>query len=336
MAVLGNSIGALTLASLRHPENMADIRQGLLAFPRRISSRHFYDDRGSELFRQITELEEYYLTRCELSILKQNAEQIASVIAEAAPDGKVFVLEAGPGDGSKAQILTRALARVSDSVCYGAVDISPEALSVAIPRILSDPGIPAFSIVGDSLTGIPELALARAGRRLFLFLGSNIGNYTGEGSTALMRGIRDALDPGDFVLIGFDLEKSTEVLLPAYQDSKGVTREFNLNLLLRLNRELVANFDVSGFEHHARYNSAVSAMQSFLVSTKPQTVLVESLGLQIDFDESEEIHTENSHKFSISSIGQLANQTGFEVIKHFLDSRNYFTTSLWKAEGERR
>lgn len=339
MAIHGNTTGTLTQASLLHPENLREIRQGLLAWPRRISSRYFYDDRGSELFRQITELDEYYLTGCEFEILNSNARRIADHVMGTGEPGQpagpsqartISILEAGPGDGSKAQIIAREFASRSDSVSYGAIDISPEALSIALPRISEDPGLPTYSVVGDTLHSLQDLTIQSTGRRLFLFLGSNIGNYTYEGAIHLLKVIRRAMQPGDFVLIGFDLEKSTEVLIPAYSDARGVTREFNLNLLRRMNRELGADFEVAAFEHEAHYNAEAGAMQSYLVSQRQQRVTIEAMNLDLLFEQTEAIHTENSHKFTLHGIEKMAARSGFAPVEHLFDSRKYFTTSLWQ------
>ncbi|MCE9599628.1 MAG: L-histidine N(alpha)-methyltransferase [Spirochaetia bacterium] len=330
MAIHRNTSGTLTQAQLTHPENLRELRQGLLGLPRRISSKFFYDDRGSDLFCQITELEEYYLTACEFEILHQNASRIGKIVAGSRGNTAVSILEAGPGDGRKTQIITRSFANLFDSVSYGAIDISPEALDVALQRVSQDMDIQTHSVIGDTLHSLPDLVSTATGSRLFLFLGSNIGNYASDGAARLLSVIREALFPGDFVLIGFDLEKEQEILIPAYSDSKGVTREFNLNLLKRLNRELGADFDVNEFEHEARYNVEAGAMQSFLVSQKRQKVNIEAMGLDLVFEQAEEIHTENSHKFTLDGIESMASRAGFVPIEHFFDTRNYFTTSLWK------
>ncbi|MBL8022515.1 MAG: L-histidine N(alpha)-methyltransferase [Leptospirales bacterium] len=340
MAIYGNSTGTLTQASLLHPENLREIRQGLIGWPRRISSRYFYDDRGSELFREITELDEYYLTGCEFEILNSNARRIADHVLGRTEAGKaagptdartISILEAGPGDGSKAQIIAREFASLSDSVSYGAIDISPEALSIALLKISEDPGLPTYSVVGDTLHSLRDLTNQSTGRRLFLFLGSNIGNYTYDGAVQLLTVIRRALEPGDFILIGFDLEKPAEVLIPAYSDSRGVTREFNLNLLRRMNRELGANFDISAFEHEAHYNAEAGAMQSFLVSQCQQRVTIEAMNLDLLFEQEEAIHTENSHKFTLHGIERMAAESGFAPVEHLSDLRKYFATSLWQV-----
>lgn len=331
MAILGNQAGTVEESSMQSQVAREEIRLGLTARPRKISSRYFYDARGSEIFRAISELPEYYLTASELEILKTHAQAIAAITA----DGEnlpVVVLEAGPGDARKASLLVRALIERAVNTRYAAIDIAQTAVNSAVSSMRAAFRIEALGFAGDYHELLPQIGrLWPDHRKLLLFLGSSIGNYSSEAAIQLLRTMRESLALGDYALIGFDLKKDESVLLPAYSDRLGLTREFNLNLLRRLNLELNGRFNVDNFEHRAVYNQETGAMQSFLVSTVDQTVRIADLDLTISLCAGESIHTEDSQKYVCADIRSLAAQAGFEPVQQFTDEAGYFMCSLWRA-----
>ena len=331
MAILGNQTSSVEESSMQSQAAREEIRLGLTARPRRISSRYFYDARGSEIFRAISELPEYYLTASELEILQTHAQAIAAITA----DGEnlpLAVLEAGPGDARKASLLVRALTERTANTRYAAIDISQTAVNSAVSSMRAALHIEALGFAGDYRELLPQIGrLWPDHRKLLLFLGSSIGNYSSEAAIQLLRTMRESLALGDYALIGFDLKKDESVLLPAYSDKLGLTREFNLNLLRRLNLELNGRFNVNDFEHRAVYNQELGAMQSFLVSTVDQEVRIEDLDLTISLREGETIHTEDSKKYVLAEIQGLAVGAGFKPVQHFVDAAGYFMCSLWQA-----
>lgn len=332
MAIFRNQTRTLDAMHLHTNSAMAQIRDGLMSKNRRISSQYFYDSRGSEIFRAITELPEYYLTSSELEILETHAEAI--VVALCPGTSGVALLEAGPGDARKASRIAHALSKPGLRLHYGAVDISETAVNAAVSRIAGDFEIETAGLAGDYHDLLPRLArLWPDARKLILFFGSSIGNYASGAAVSLLRTMRRSIEPGDFALIGFDLKKEESILVPAYSDEQGLTREFNLNLLRRFNNELGGSFDLDRFDHRALYNRERGAMQSFLVSRCDQYVQVEQLGLNLSLQAGECIHTEDSHKYSVVDIEDLASASGFRVVEHFMDRAGYFTCSLWQAKN---
>jgi len=307
-----------------------DVAEGLSSYPKYIPSKYFYDDRGSCLFQQITELDEYYVTNCEIDVIERSKGAIAQLMA-----GEPFrLIELGVGDGRKTRPLLEEFLDRGLSFEFVPIDICREiiaGLTHGLGNDLASPRLQIKGIVGDYCDALGLLNQRDARRNLVLFMGSNIGNMDGPRSRSFLGGLRDSLAPGDVAMIGFDLMKDLRVLQAAYDDSKGVTREFNLNLLDRMNRELGASFDRGLFQHHALFNVLRGRMESWLISTEPQTVAFDALDEEFYFDAWEGIHLENSYKFTIDRIEALAGTTGFEVEEHLLDDRGWFVDSLWRA-----
>jgi L-histidine Nalpha-methyltransferase len=305
------------------PGFAADVADGLLSYPKSLPCKLFYDSAGSVLFEAITRLPEYYLTRTELEILRVNASEIA-----AAAGHGVTVVELGSGTAAKTCTLLHGISGRQLRVPYFPVDISPAALSHARQRVESEcpqvsvhPVIADFSEGFDFLRGIP-------GRKLVLYLGSSIGNFDREAAVEMLAEIRDQLAPGDSLLLGTDLVKSESILVPAYDDPQGITAQFNKNILRRLNRELLANFDLEFFEHLAIWNPVESRMEMYLVSLRPQTVELKALALCIPFEGTERIHTENSYKYTLPMVNDLLESTGFTLAHTWSDPRNWFALHL--------
>jgi dimethylhistidine N-methyltransferase len=303
-----------------------DVLSGLSETPKRLPSRWIYDKRGSELFSKICDLNEYYQTRTEAKVLQDNAEAILA----ATGDGPINIVDLGAGDGRKTNILLRA-ARGRD-VRFVPIDISESAMADLCGQTMIEfPDIDVKGLVSDYFDGVHWLGGQTKRRKLVLFLGSNIGNFSLVQARFFLRQLWDALNDGDLVLVGFDMKKDIELLLSAYNDRDGVTAEFSLNLLQRANNELGANFDLKNFRHYATYDVFSGAMQSYLVSLTDQDVQIEYLQQSFHFDSWEPIHTEYCYKYLESDIHELAKTTGFSVANTFVDENGWFTDSLWQV-----
>ncbi|WP_186644967.1 L-histidine N(alpha)-methyltransferase [Fluviispira vulneris] len=243
--------------SLQESEFALDVKQGLESFPKRIPSKYFYDKEGSRLFDLITEQEEYYLTRTEKQILASCASELKPYV------GKIKeILEFGPGDGSKAEIILKHFMTWNPKeISYKAIDISISAIEQSLARFRKYPNIQTSSIIGD-YNSFSSPAIDNNGR-FFLFLGSTIGNYDPAQVKDLLSGISQHMTKNDFLLIGFDKKKDISLLTEAYNDKANITHDFNLNLLVRMNAEIGSNFIKSNFSHHGFYNPLIGAMQSF-------------------------------------------------------------------------
>ncbi len=305
-----------------------DVLLGLFNRPRKLPSRYFYDEEGNRLFQQIMDLPEYYLTDCELSVLHHHKDRIAGHLA----GGKFNLIELGAGDGTKTRILLEHFMQQHLDFRYVPIDICQEAVVDLVRHCGSVlPEMSTEGIVSEYFDGLHWISGLDEGRNVVLFLGSNIGNFTASESRVFLHSLWNALNDGDFLLIGFDLKKDIGLLVKAYSDSAGVTAEFNLNLLRRINRELGGDFRPDRFAHYASYNFVYGAMESFLVSRRAQTVFIEALRQRFDFEPWEPIHTEVSRKFLASDIAVLAGETGFEVVDEMTDPRGWFVDSLWRV-----
>ena len=304
--------------------------EGLVSRPKWLPSWLFYDAAGSQLFNQITELPEYYLTRTERSIFAARAEQIIGLAAGA---DAVRVVELGAGSADKTRLLLTAAVNRQDTVFYEPVDVSESALEEAQERIEREiPGVLVTPRVEDYTKGL-ELDSASFGeRRLVLYIGSSIGNFEPEEAEALLKNVHAALAPGDSLLLGVDLAKDEATLLAAYDDAAGVTAAFNLNLLTRLNRELGANFDEEAFAHRSVWNAAQSRIEMHLVSRKRQKVRIPALDLKIDFASGESIHTENSYKYRPGQVEALLSKAEFTPAATWMDDQQRFAVCLARVE----
>ncbi|MEQ8825500.1 MAG: L-histidine N(alpha)-methyltransferase [Filomicrobium sp.] len=298
---------------------------GLRQEPKSVPCRFLYDRRGSELFEEITRLPEYYPTRTETAILQDCAEDIR----QKTPAGSLLV-EFGSGSSTKTEILLDKLDRLAG---YVAVDISPAALDDASERLSRRfPDLPIYAVVGNfsSPMTLPDEFSSKP--KLGFFPGSTIGNLERDEAVRLLSNMRAILGPGSQLIVGADLKKDAKVLVQAYDDSQGVTAEFNLNLLTRANRELRADFDVASFEHLARYDEAEGRMESYLVSKTDQRVQV--LGHTFEFAAGEKVHTENSHKYDISEFAELCRAANWEPLEVYTDSAELFSVHLMKNSAD--
>jgi dimethylhistidine N-methyltransferase len=305
------------------------VSEGLMSRPKWLPAWLFYDAGGSQLFNQITELPEYYLTRTERSILAAHAQEI---IALAAGSDALRLVELGAGSADKTRLLLSAAVDRQDTVFYEPVDVSASALEEAQERIEREiPGVLVTPRVEDYTRKLELDAASFGERRLLLYIGSSIGNFEPDEAERLLNDARAALSVGDSILLGVDLVKSEATLLAAYDDAAGVTAAFNLNLLARLNRELGADFDLEAFTHRAVWNAAHSRIEMHLVSRRRQRVKIPSLDLKIDFALRETIHTENSYKYRPGQAEELLTKTGFNPTATWTDNRRRFAVCLAAA-----
>jgi L-histidine Nalpha-methyltransferase len=302
------------------------VRSGLSASQKVLPAWLFYDARGSELFEQITDLPEYYLTRAERQILETHADEIVARASENG-DRTLKVIELGAGAATKTQILLRAVVRQQKRCLYVPIDVSSSALEGAAARLRREvPGVEVQPVTASHLDALPEIRAAGP-RRLVLFLGSSIGNYEDDEAVRLLGAVGRALLPGAGLLIGADRRKDPALLIPAYDDAQGVTAQFNLNVLVRLNRELGANFDVSRFRHEARWNDRASRIEMHLVSCVDQVVEIPLVGT-VSFTKDETIHTESSIKYDRARIERLLLRAGFRRVHTFSDATDRFDLHL--------
>jgi dimethylhistidine N-methyltransferase len=306
---------------------LEDVRNGLSQKPYRVPSRWFYDEKGSELFKKITELPEYYLTRSEREILETHRQELADYIG----DQPFNLIELGAGDGSKTRLLLDQFKDRTDFM-YIPIDISQTAVTKLLSRVEKDyPNLNGHGLIAEYRDGLSWVESRWERRNLVLFLGSSIGNFEAQESREFLSNLRSSLNPADYVLIGFDLIKSESILIPAYNDSRGVTAQFNLNLLARINRQLGGEFDLSAFRHEAVFNSGQGAMESYLVSRQNQNIPIASLKQVVSFGKDDAIHTESSFKYTLGQIDELARQSGFNIRLNLTDSRRWFVDSLWQV-----
>jgi L-histidine Nalpha-methyltransferase len=308
-----------------------EVRLGLTEEPKSLSPKYFYDALGSQLFEAICLLPEYYLTRAETEIFRSHAAEIIAQM-QALP-ATVGIVELGSGSSIKTRLLIEAILARQDRLHYRPIDISATILEQSGSKLLGDyPNLYITAHVSDYTEGLSSIVRRDGERIMVLFLGSNIGNYMPDEGRLLLTQIRRALRPGDGLLLGADLKKSRSILEPAYNDALGVTAAFNLNLLLRINRELDADFDPARFEHRAVYDEREGRVEIFIVSRAAQSVRIKKIGLQVQFREGEMIHTENSYKYDPAQLEALAKETGFKPKRSWFDSEKRFSCNFWAAD----
>jgi L-histidine N-alpha-methyltransferase len=299
-----------------------DVLDGLTRPLKELPPKHFYDARGSELFDAICELPEYYQTRTERLILETHADDIAERTAA------VELVELGSGSASKTRVLLDALASARTLERYVPVDVSATTVHAAADALVREyPGMSVHGVVGDferHLTHLPE----QIGPRLVAFLGGTLGNFTPGSRRRFLRGLRNVLGSDGYLLLGTDLVKDPRVIEAAYDDSAGVTAQFNLNVLHVLNRELDANFDVDAFEHVAFFDRQREWIEMRLRATDVQQVRIGALGLDIDFAAREELRTEISAKFTPERLADDLSAAGLELVELYTDPDDLFAVSL--------
>lgn len=313
-------ISWLTEPRDRRAQMMDEVRIGLTAYRKHLPSKYFYDARGSELFEEITRLPEYYLTSAETEILAQHADRLMGSVR---PDELV---ELGSGSSKKTVMLIEAMYRAGGSR-YVPIDISEDALRAAAKELCSTfEWLEVDALIGDYLADLP--GVRRRGVRMIAFLGSTIGNYTPTLRRSLLRSIASSITEGDRFLLGIDLVKDEETLIRAYDDSRGVSAEFNRNILHVVNRELDGDIPVAAFEHLTRFDPGTGCMVQSLRASRDVLANIRALDLAVSFDEGEEIHTEVSCKFTREVIEEEFASAGMRLDSWITDSRDYYALAL--------
>ena len=302
-----------------------DVLAGLQAPRKHLPAKYFYDAEGSRLFEEITKLPEYYPTRTEMKLLRDYGSEIGKLIPEGAA-----LIEFGSGSSKKARLLLKAAPKLA---AYVPVDICREMIESEAADLRRDrPQLPVLPVVADICKpfALPDVA-RNAPARVGFFPGSTIGNFEAHEAAHFLRNAAKILGPDSTLIVGADLIKAPEVLNAAYNDKQRVTAKFNKNLLVRINRELGANFKPECFEHHAFYNRERHRVEMHLAAMKRQKVRI--LGETIDFRAGETIHTENSYKYSVESLNALAGGVGWMPIKAWTDAKKYFVIAAFKLQA---
>lgn len=306
-------------ATAPHNEFVEALHDGMASKPKSIPSRFFYDETGSELFEEITRLDEYYPTRTEMDILKAQSAQIATDLGS-----NCVLVEFGSGSSLKTELI---LDKLDAPAGYVPIDISPTALNEATSRLKQRyPTLKVVSVAADFSQPIALPGELSHFRRAGFFPGSTIGNLHPTDAVALLSNFRDTLGPDSILLVGIDLQKDIQVLRAAYNDARGVTAAFNLNLLHRANKEAGANFDVTAFHHEAIYDEQQGRIEMHLVSRRAQSVAIG--GVRYSFEEGETIHTENSYKYTLDGYRSLAARSGWRTTRIMTDDKQYFAIFL--------
>jgi len=317
-----------TLASQLHDHSpdtaqfLAEVQRGLARRPRTLPCKYFYDQRGSQLFEAICETPEYYPTRTELAIMRENRREIITALGN-----PCMLIEYGSGSSSKTRLLLEALEEPS---AYVPIDISGDFLVEIAGRLADD--FPAVHIVPVCADYTRPFALPRVGaglRRVVYFPGSTIGNMAPSDARKFLCGVARVCGPGGGLLVGVDLKKDRRTLERAYNDAGGITADFNLNLLVRINAELDADFDLAAWSHLSFYNERVGRIEMHLGSAQDQSVRVGGRGYH--FEAGERIHTENSYKYSLPEFAVLAERAGFRVDAVWTDPRKLFSVQLFSV-----
>ena len=305
-----------------------DVKAGFAKKPRSLPPKYFYDALGSRLFEAIGQLPWYRITEAETRLLKNAAPLVARVLA-----GPVRVVELGSGSGEKLALVVDALRARRKRPDVHVVDLSAAAVSASLERLAKVPGVKARGHRASYEEGLSEAMKARRGRGecLVLFLGSNIGNFDPGDAVRLLRSVRGHLRPGDALLLGTDLVKPEGTLLAAYDDPLGLTAVFNLNLLVRLNRELGADFDLAAWKHRAVWSDEARRVEMHLVSLATQRVAIPGARVTADFEAGETIFTESSYKYGTEDVDRLVSAAGFRCERRWRDGSAKFALTLCRA-----
>jgi len=299
-----------------------DVLEGLGGRPKELPPKYFYDEYGSWLFDRICHVPEYYPTRTEDALLQRHARDI---IAISKPD---TIFELGSGASRKTVHLLNACEQESCYSIYQPLDVCGEMLVDAGQRLVRNYGwLDVEALVGDYSAGL-DFASGREGSGLYVFLGGSIGNFTHQQAVSFLTGVRRSMCSQDFLLLGADRVKSTDVLNAAYNDARGYTEAFNLNILSVINRELGGQFVLEHFRHHAFFNEDAAQIEMHLRSTRAQRIDIESLAMQVEFAQGETVRTEISRKFTPESLAGLVDDAGFSIARHYQPENGYFSLLL--------
>lgn len=308
-----------------------EVHTGLSSSPKTLPSKYFYDKNGDALFVEIMNLPEYYLTRSELDIFQNKTHKLIEAFG-INPGSYFELIELGAGDGTKTKELLKVLDRENYNFDYFPIDISSNALKLLKQDLNTE--IPNLNVEiqqGDYFEVLTTLSNSKK-PKVVLFLGSNIGNMNDEMASKFIYNLGANLQAGDHILLGVDLIKSQDIVLPAYNDKQGITARFNMNLLDRINNELGGNFNLNHFEHQPEYTEKEGIAKSYIVSTKNQIVKIEAIGHSYTFSKGEKIHTEISRKYNDQLIEKIIKHTDFSLLEKVLDNKKYFADYILKRD----
>lgn len=307
---------------------LREVLNDLNQTPKCLNSKYFYDEIGDRIFQQIMDCPEYYPTNCEKEIFQINRKELAVALKNGFAD--FDLIELGAGDATKSSFLLQELVDMGADFTYMPIDISSSMVDHLNARLPMDiPGLKVHGLNGEYFEMLKKANVISTKRKVVLMLGGNLGNETPENAVLFCKQIRASLNTGDLVLVGFDLKKHPKTILAAYNDAAGFTRDFNLNLLERINRELGGDFKSSAFEHYPCYDPATGACKSYLISREEQ--LVHIGGESFLFREHEVIHMEISQKYSVHQTEDIAWETGFKPVQHFYDHKKWFLDTVWQC-----
>jgi len=307
-----------------------DTLRGLQTEPKFLQAKYFYDEQGDYIFQQIMEMDSYYLTNSEMEILSNQSGLIAGEIT--LPGTAFDLIELGAGDATKSIHLLKELSSRGLDFTYFPIDISAHVineLELGIPKQVQN--LKMKGLHGDYFEMLNKVGDLSHRRKVLLFMGANIGNMRINEAKIFCTELKQALSPGDILIIGFDLKKNPNQIMAAYNDPEGITRDFNLNLLTRINKELNGDFNLENFEHYVNYDPESGACKSYLISLTDQQVRI-GQDSTINFSKNECVFMEISQKYGLKEIEDLAKNTGFVIHQHFFDEKKYFVDSLWKVK----
>ncbi|TMM56281.1 L-histidine N(alpha)-methyltransferase [Maribacter algarum] len=300
-----------------------EVHTGLTDYPKHLSSKYFYDEKGDKLFQDIMNMPEYYLTDAEFDIFSTKTEKITQLFSK---DSESFnLIELGAGDGKKTKILLQNLVENKANFKYLPIDISPNVLDQLSSSLKTEiPEVVVKPEQGTYFEALENIASLTDEKKVILFLGSNIGNLLHPQAIDFLTQVRELMHKDDLFFVGFDQKKNPQTILDAYNDSTGITAAFNKNVLTRINSELEGNFDLDKFLHWEVYDPETGTAKSYLVAKETQVIAIKKLDLEVEFAQWETIHTEISQKYDDKTIEWLAEKSGLQVETQFTDSKNQY------------
>lgn len=311
-----------------------DVLEGLSKTTKSLPTRYLYDKKGSLLFKKIMGLKDYYPTACELEIIQRRKNDIAKIASKT----PFRLIELGVGDAKKSKVLLKHFLENGLKFEYVLVDICKEIIEEVMEELKKEyhaSNLTVIGLVAENSKALSWISKNSNLRNIGLFLGSSIGNLNPNETKRFLYEMWNAFNDDDYVFIGFDLKKDITLLEKAYNDPEGITREFNLNIIDRMNRELGSDFNRDSFYHHSFYNPTEGRMESWLITNSAFDVDVKKLKKTFHFDAWEGIHLEYSYKYSLKAIEELAEYTGFSIDRELFDSRHYFAEAIWKVSKQK-
>ncbi len=308
------------------------VLEGLSKKQKQLPSWLIFDDQGSEIFSDIVKLENYHPAVCEKKIIHKNRDIIAGIVSPAS----LQMIELGAGDGTKTMSLIEHFITIERPLHYIPIDISPGVIKNLTTHLESEyqgSSLSVTGVIGDYFDGLEKFTIDKQKTNFILYLGLTLGNQKLSEANSFLKQVSSTLNEGDYMMTGFDLFTNPKAHYQAYNDPQGLFEKFNLYLLERINRELGANFILENFMQEGHYNWRTRSVESYVYSMKDQTVRIEALNKEFFFKQGEGLQTEQSYKFTLKEIEQLAEDNGFEIVKNMFDEKKYFVDSLWKVKN---